>query len=143
MEGFFIFAAFVVLAVAFMIGWHMFRNYVSRSADTPYYNPYKTYFTVPMTQAQVLTALNVPFSFNGYTSEYIRDEGILKFRHQVQTGIVCEYRISLSPMGQYSVLTATPVIPALGKYGMIDLETFFVRKLGASKINSEYMRPHV
>ena len=142
MTGWLFFGAFCILAGLGNWAYRLFRKKVNTSADRTEYNPYKEYYSVPLTAEDIRASLSIPFSLGRFTSSFSGEEGVLVFQTHLGAKETCEYRLRIDDMGSFSIVTVTPVIPAFGKYKLINMQSFLQNKLGAVRISDRDMRPH-
>ena len=147
-EGIIILLSGCVGIAALFWAYQKFRSYVNDFAEKPDYNPYKTYYTVPMTSEALLSALDIPFagisgSQLGYmTAHYDRQTGILRMENSL-TGITeSQFQLIIQDMDSFCIVTATPIIPVLGRYYPTTVDRFLKQKFQAVKLNSRDIKPH-
>ena len=147
-EGIIILLSGCVGIAALFWGYQKFRSYVNDSAEKPDYNPYKTYYTVPMTSEALLSALDIPFfgiscpPLGTMSARYDRETGILRMENSL-TGITeSQFQLIIQDMDSFCIVTATPIIPALGRYYPTTVDRFMEQKFQAVKLNSRDIKPH-
>ena len=147
MEGALFVLIIAAMIVTFGLCYDKFRGRMYDSAHKPDYNLFKAYYSVPMSAETLYATLRIPFAGISFmmvgdlSTDFNLETNILRMETKFGKRLCMEYHLKIDDMGNYSIVTVTPLLLSTGSYGVGPAEKFLIQYLHAQKINNRDMRP--